>query len=41
MGQTSSSNKPPDIKLEMLLNMFLEKEKDGKLKAVEEKEKSN
>jgi len=41
MGQTSSSNKPPDIKLEMLLNMFLEKEKDGKLRAVEEKEKSN
>ena len=41
MGQTSSSDKPPDIKLEMLLNMFLEKEKDGKLKAVEEKEKSN
>jgi hypothetical protein len=37
MGQTSSSDKPPDIKLEILLNMFLEKEKDGKLKAAEDK----
>jgi hypothetical protein len=33
MGQTSSSDKPPDIKLEILLNMFLEKEKNGKISA--------
>jgi hypothetical protein len=41
MGQTSSSDKPPDIKLEILLNMFLEKEKESKLKTAEEKLKSN
>jgi len=29
MGQTSSSDKSPDVKLEILLNMFLDKEKDN------------